>query len=145
MEPTIFALALAVLLVLILLISCWKSSCSKNKHKSHKRNKSCRDGMTSSNDLSNSDGVNEFENYNDLIKHESLDPAVFKSHDSYAMELGDVTRGASALSVRSDPNDIVPWVGLRRPNYHDVYTGEDARQDSSESPDQMYKQSHYML
>ena len=75
--------------------------------------------------------------YNDTIKYMSLEPEVFNSHKGYVNDIGITNRGASSLTVRSDPNDIVPWRGLRRPDYYSVYAQADARQQPSEFADQM--------
>lgn len=87
----------------------------------------------------------KYDSYNEAIEYMSLDPEVFKSHEEYSFDVGIANRGASTMTVRSDPNDVVPWVGLRRPDYWSVYPACDARQDTSQTPDQMFAPTHYLL
>lgn len=86
-----------------------------------------------------------YDDYNSVMQYASLEPEVFDSHNSYSSNVGIANSGASSLSVRSDPNDVNPWVGLRRPDYHSVHSGCDVRVDHSEIPDQMFASTHYLL
>ena len=92
-------------------------------------------------DLKKIDG---YKDYNEVIKYASLEPSVFDSHQNYSNELGITNTGASAMAVRSDPNDVVQWVGLRRPDYSASSMG-DVRTDHSEFPDQMRENSNYLI
>jgi hypothetical protein len=56
---------------------------------------------------------------NDLV-HMGLEHSVFQNHKDYADQRYKVTNTASSLSVRDDDRDIIPWVGLIRPNYNGV-------------------------
>jgi hypothetical protein len=94
------------------------------------------------NDLNNLDS---YEDYNHVMQYQALEPEVFDSHQGFSYDIGVSNSGASAMTVRSDPNDVVPWVGLRRPDYHSVYAGDTARVDHSENPDQMFAKTHYLL
>jgi hypothetical protein len=49
------------------------------------------------------------------------------------------------MSTRSDDNDVVSWVGLRRPKYDQVYAQPDARVVHSDYPDQMPTATSYVL
>jgi len=84
------------------------------------------------------DNLEAYDGYNAVVQYAALEPEIFESQKEYTENLG-MTSGASALSTRSDPNDVVTWVGLRRPDYHSVYAGSDARVVHSEYPDQLYK------
>lgn len=90
-------------------------------------------------------GLQGYGDYNEVAQLTSLEPEVYASHASFTNDLGITNKGASTLTVRSDPNDVNPWIGLRRPDYHSVYTMCDARVDSSESPDQMFAQTRYLI
>jgi len=160
---TAVALSVAILVVLVLLMSCWgakpkrksgnKQSASVNKQSD---NANCAAGEISTwgqgvknrelakqyNDLMSMDG---YDDYNSVIQYASLEPEVFDSHESYSGDIGVANSGASNLVVRSDPNDVNPWVGLRRPDYHSVYAGCDARVEHSEYPDEMTAATHYLL
>lgn len=156
-------LGLTILIVLILLTICWGSD---KKYATKSRCHKNTEGMTSNSDsdmpraewgqslndvkvqkqYENLDGIlDDVGDYGEAMKYSSLEPEVFDSHKLYAQDIEGSHRGASAHSVRSDPNDIVNWVGLRRPDYHSVYAKKDARVVGSEYPDQMYKANKYTL
>lgn len=86
----------------------------------------------------------EYDDYNALTQFMSLEPEVVASHNTYSQEMDRTTTGPSNMSERSDPNDTVPWIGLRRPNY-DVPISSNVRTEASESTDQMYEQTNYLL
>jgi hypothetical protein len=75
----------------------------------------------------------------DAIQQIGLESDIKESHNRFITEVHHRTTGASAAAVRSDDNDINPWVGLRRPNYWggNAYSQNDARVVSSEDPSQM--------
>jgi hypothetical protein len=162
METVPIALGIATLVVAVLLMSCWdkkpKGSATSRRSPqvvvlkdidpdddSHQRSewgsgKKNAQLARQYNDLANMDGYND---YADVTKYQSLDPEVFESHDNYADQIGVSNNGASNLAVRSDPNDVVPWVGLRRPDYHSIYAGKDARVVHSEYADQQFAKTTY--
>ena len=87
-----------------------------------------------------------YSNYKDVAEAMALDQSVYDSHANYAESANQSTSGASALSERSDDNDVIPWIGLRRPDYKSVYAASDARVDHSEYADQKpEKTSNYKL
>lgn len=162
MESSTLSLAAATLMVLMLVHSCKntkpqkKTPCPKqptlvvvnnrsdysaqeSKHGSGLKNRQLAEQY---NELMNLKG---YDDYNAVMKYGALEPEVFDSHESYSHDIGISNSGASTLAVRSDPNDVVNWVGLRRPDYHSAYADSTARIDHSESPDQMMAQTHYML
>jgi len=94
------------------------------------------------NQLANLQG---YDDYNSVIKYNALEPEVFDSHDTFSHDIGISNSGASALSIRSDPNDVVPFVGLRRPDYHSTYAGNDARVQHSEYIDQQMAKTTYCV
>lgn len=53
--------------------------------------------------------------YTELAARQSLEPEIFEGHSKYTEDM--IYQGASLGSVRSDRNDVVPWVGFRRPDY----------------------------
>lgn len=93
-------------------------------------------------DLKNLKG---FKDYNEVMQYEALEPEVFASQNAYANGINRTTSGASAMAIRTDNNDVVPWVGLRRPDYHDVGPGYGARVDTSEYADQMPRFTRYLV
>ena len=56
-------------------------------------------------------------NYQDAMKCMSLEPDVGNSHEAWISNIQGKTTTASKDTIRDDPNDINPWVGLRRPKY----------------------------
>jgi hypothetical protein len=66
----------------------------------------------------------------------SVEKSVIDSHKSFVNDAFSMTP-TPALSVRDDPNDINPWVGLRRIDYSGVVLDGNARSISTEAPDQM--------
>jgi hypothetical protein len=86
----------------------------------------------------------EYDDYNSLVQYMSLESDVFTSHDSYTREMDRTTTGPSNMAERSDPNDTVPWIGLRRINYN-VPMSSNIRTEPTETSDQMYEQTNYSL
>lgn len=76
---------------------------------------------------------------------QSLEPEVYKQHSEYTNDLGIANTGPSYMSVRTDPNDIVPWQGLLQPDYKNVWPGATSRVIASETPDQMDHRTKFML
>jgi hypothetical protein len=73
-----------------------------------------------------------YDDYSDFIKDVSLDPEIYKSHQSYTDDIDSSVSGSSMNAERSDDNDLVPFVGLRRPDYRGVPVGRDVRTETSE-------------
>lgn len=173
MEIVAIALGVAILVILVLLTSCWNSRPRRrNRHR-------CNEGLSnlppiSVNPLANfAEGDNTGQYYSDtgtgLInqqlakqyadlqnlkqpgdwneesQYQSLEPEVYTSHDEYVADMNRSTSGASMMTIRSDDNDINPWIGLRRPDYHSVYPADDARVDSSETPSSMPSATRYLI
>ena len=68
----------------------------------------------------------------------SVDAEVYASHQAFVDNTYLTSTGASGEnSVRSDAQDINPRVGLRRVDYTTAYSGDDSRQVSSQTPDQL--------
>ena len=66
----------------------------------------------------NADGVAEGNvDYSDIIASEALEKSVFDQHKAYVSEKNKVTNTASRNPARSDSQDLIPFVGLRRPQY----------------------------
>lgn len=67
---------------------------------------------------SNANGISESGNdYSDIIASEALEKSVFDQHKTYVNEKNKVTNTASRNPTRSDSQDLIPFVGLRRPQY----------------------------
>lgn len=162
------ALTIAVLVVGILLLSCWNSSkpseakgaaegfkvetaadvqeyekeaseFNTSKFGSGKVN---RELAAQNNDLT---GLESYEDYSEVVQYQSLEPEVYDSHDTYAHDIGVANSGASVHAVRSDDTGPVTRWGLRKIAYHDAYSSPDVRQDHSEFVDQMPANTHYLL
>jgi len=87
----------------------------------------------------------DYGSYQDLIKDIGLDESVVTSHTDYVSNMNRTTTGASNLTERSDDNDVVTWMGLRRPEYHRAYAAYDARQEHSQFPESMPARKNYCL
>lgn len=63
-------------------------------------------------------GVSQSGNdYSDIIAGQALEQSVFDQHKAYVKEKNKVTNTASRNPARSDSQDVIPFVGLRRPQY----------------------------
>lgn len=94
----------------------------------------------------NIQGMAETGDYQEATKHMALEPTVSESHARYVSDIAANTQTASKMTLRSDPNDIVPWVGLRRPNYHGgAQPMEDARTVSTDMPHQMMESRRFCI
>jgi hypothetical protein len=89
--------------------------------------------------------LKSYNDYNQVIQYEALEPEVFASQEAYATDINRSTSGASSMTIRTDNNDVVPWVGLKRPDYYDVGPGKGARTDTSEYADQMPRFTRYLV
>lgn len=83
--------------------------------------------------------------WGDVTQLQSLEPDVFKQQAQYTNDLGIANTGPSTMVVRSDPNDINPWVGFRRTDYTGVWPGATSRVVATETADQMDHQTKFML
>lgn len=159
MDNVVLALSVSIAVVLLLLVSCWKGNKKKSARRSsnsqaqHRQAYDEQESKTGTgllnrradqrlNELSNMSG---YDDYSQVAQYMSVEPEVYESHSRYSSDMNRSTSGPSYMSERDDPNDVVPWVGLRKPKYQDAYAGDDARVDHSESPDQMRKPSYYMI
>jgi hypothetical protein len=182
MDSSVLALSLAVVVVLILVVSC-SSHC--NEYFKSGKKVVCREEDGSSNlvlnppplavsplaNASEGDNTGQYwsdtgsglmnqqlaSQYSDLqnlkgygawgevAQYQALEPEVYESHEEYTDDMNRVSSGASMMTIRSDPNDVNMWRGLRRPDYHSIYAASDARVDHTEVPDQMQSQTRYLV
>lgn len=159
MDTTIIALIVAIVVILILLMSCWKKPEKRRKSRNaapvqqpQYRDCDTVEGMHSGKmntlmeeQYSELSKVAGYDDYNSMIQAMALEPEVYQSHSQYAKDMGASTSTSSMWSVRDDPNDVNPWVGLRKPKYRSVWAGESARQTTSETPDEMREDSYYVV
>lgn len=166
-STTAIALGLATLVVLILLMSCSGKSKPKPKLTCSRPSRPSRPvvyrDLDSSYDSQISpwgQGVENrrryqrgrdlgklsgYDDYNSVAQYQSLDPEVYESHEEYSANIDVSSSGASSMSTTSHDNYPVPFVGLRRPDMHSSYAGDDARQQHSEYADQMPANTNYLL
>jgi hypothetical protein len=163
MDTVSIGLGIAIVVIVVLVFSCRRDN---RKRQQNKVSGSCNsapvnqvavgestEGFESNTTASTGSAVlakQLNDQYSDLIntgssdndwsastQYMALEPEVFASQKDYNANMAGSIVGSSMMSVRDDPNDIVSWVGLRRPQYRDVYSGEGSRTVSSETPDQM--------
>ncbi len=79
--------------------------------------------------------------YEDVMKYEALEPSIFESHHQYTKDIGNFNLGPGKLAERSDSNDLVKHIGVRRADYYGVNLDDSARQVPSEIQDQMPRQN----
>jgi hypothetical protein len=159
MDTVVLGLSVAIAAVVILLLSCWKTkpvakgssraaaqvvrqrgaAPQKSDWGSGVKNRESADRYRDLADL------NGYDDYNSVAQYMSIEPEVYESHSRYSEDMGRSTSGASMMPVRDDPNDVVPWVGLRKPKYQDAYSNPGARQEPSDIPDQMRSNSFYCV
>ena len=73
------------------------------------------------NDLYRPDVEINSEDYESALKNMVLEPEIIAQHQKFNKELMHRVGGTSSRSpVRDDNVDIVPWVGLRRPQYQKI-------------------------
>lgn len=71
-----------------------------------------------SNDLPNNNvSLDNEVSYNDILQSMALEPEVISQHKEYLTDKSKSTNTASFLPSRSDSQTVVPFVGLRRPQY----------------------------
>lgn len=61
--------------------------------------------------------LDENTQYDELIQSMALDKSVKEQHKNYVSDRNKVTNTASFQPSRSDTQDVVPFIGLRRPQY----------------------------
>lgn len=61
--------------------------------------------------------VEDGNDYSDTIQQMALDKSVLEQHNIYVNDRNKITSTASFQPSRSDTQDVVPFVGLRRPKY----------------------------
>lgn len=69
------------------------------------------------NNINPDDLMESNKDYSDIIASEALEQGVFEQHKAYVNEKNKVTNTASRNPARSDSQDLIPFVGLRRPQY----------------------------
>ncbi len=166
MDNVVLGLSVAVAVVLVLLLSCWKGDKPKKNTA-----RSCASAVAASKiaaekeaevDLNkapygtavlNNKGNNRYgelmdlegyDDYSSVAAFMSLEPEVFDSHSTYSKDMGRSTAGASMMSECSHSSDVNPWV-VRRPDYQGAYAQPGVRTEHSEYPDQMPVKPHYVL
>ena len=156
MDSVVIGLSVAVAIIVILLLSCWnKKAVHPSKRSRPTKSKSQKRGVSEyGTGLNNKQAANRYNDLADLSAYDdygavaqymAIEPEVYESHARYSRDMGRSTSGASMLPVRDDPNDVVPWVGLRKPKYQDAYSQPGARQEHSEIPDQMRNSTYYCV
>lgn len=157
MDNVLLGLSIAVAIVSILLLNCWKKDEKKSvvvkmvKVSPPQPSEPKSDSGTGvqnrefNNRYKQLSNAVAYEDYGEVAQYMSVEPEVYESHARYSEDMNQSTSGASMLPERDDPNDVVPWVGLRKPRYRDVYSGENVRQDHTETPDQMRNNSYYCV
>jgi hypothetical protein len=149
--------ALCALIIVFIIVLIWSSYSDFSKNNSIlgcgcETVCSCQDNMTGAIAPSSaSAGIDQYKardetgpvsdsaDYSgDVIQSMSLEPGVIESHNRFIKDVHHRTTGASAETVRDDSNDVVPWIGLRRPKYNaGAFATSGARVEHSESPEQM--------
>ena len=81
-------------------------------------------------------GPNKYDNisttsYEDFIRAQEISPDVVRAHKEYITETPHMSTVSGKDTVRTDPNNIVPWKGLPRYSRYDI-NQEGARNVSTE-------------
>lgn len=162
MDNVTLALSVSIAVVLVLLYSCWGKKPKKNKQSCNKPNPAHHDLPSSIQNKSDTgtglknaeararydtlrNNLTGYDDYGQVAQYMSLEPEVFESHDQYSNDMNRLSLGPSTMAERSDPNDVVPWVGLRRPDYKSTSASSGARVEHSEIPDQQYDQKVFSI
>lgn len=158
METVTIALGVSILVVFVLLMSCWKSKpkksgCGKNNSPVYQDLQPMKDLSSYGTGVQNRraaqrqrdlSGLKGYDDYNQVAQYASLEPEVFESHEEYSKDINRSTSGASMGSVRSDDITGTPWVA-RRPQYQDVPIYGVMAQEHSTYKDQLPDNNHYLL
>lgn len=163
MDNVALALSVSIAVVLVLLVSCWDKKPKKQAQQQARGRAVYRDlssgsvqqrsdtgtGLKNANARNRYDNLRDnmsgYEDYGQVAQYMSLEPEVFESHEQYSEDMNRLSLGPSSMAERSDPNDVVPWVGLRRPDYKSASASEGARVEHSEIPDQQYDQKVFSI
>ena len=160
MEHAELALCIAIVIVLILLFSCWKpnkgSGCDvdwddmegfkhSRQHVAHVDHDDLHPNQRMKERVRSVSKVVGYDNYGDAAEAMSLDQSVYASHNEFAKAANKSTAGPSALSERSDDQDIIPRVGLRKIDYYSTHSDSSARVDHSEFVQSMPEKTKFTL
>lgn len=164
MDNVVLALSVAIAVILVLLLSCWDGKPKKSKPRRRVVDNNAmppaREGMESTpHSLVGQGAVNRkatnrynklgdlagYDDFNAVAQFMALEPEVFESQERYSNDMNRSTSGPSMLSETDHRNDVVPFVGLRRPDYQGVYADQTARVEHSEIPDQMPMRTSYVI
>ena len=147
-------LAVLIIVVVVLLYTCanGRPKCSK-KRKSSKENYSARMPDTAVAIEGHTQRSNELkdlayaQDYDEVAQYMALESGVFESHAQYSAELNSMAAGPSRNIERDDANDLIPWMGLRKPDFQGVFADpkNKPRQEHSEYPDQMRRRNPYVI
>ncbi len=141
MSEAVLVGVLAIVVMYIIYCMCYKSKKAKKGPKTG----SCGGGaaMPRQKKLVDPDSMIPVD-HSEYIADVGLQPGVLESHERFTQEIHQRSTGASAETVFSHDVDIVPWRGLRRPNYN-VEISEHAREIPSVFPDQVPKYKPFVL
>jgi hypothetical protein len=89
--------------------------------------------------------VVKYGSWNDMTQAIGLEPEIFESQAQYNKDFNGGSLGPAHVAERSDDNDVVTWVGLKRPNYQATYADETARVVHSQLPEQLPKSSYFLI
>jgi hypothetical protein len=166
MDTVLLSLGLAIVVVLVLLMSCWKS---KPKRRRAVRAGNCTPTVSNaaasepdpsafyssygtgpmnrqmSKQYANLQNLKGYQDWNEVAQYQSLEPSVFESQEEYAQDINRSTSSASSSTIRSDDAYPIDWTGLRRPEMQSCYSGNDSRVVSSQSPDQMPSATRFLI
>ncbi len=142
---------IVIVIILAVLVFLFSDSKKKSKPKyvvmkgagcSSKRGKSYMSELEDVDDLASKESGSSYENFEDYILDNGLEKSVTESHNQYVQDLQQRTSGASVETVTSHDENINPWVGLRRPDYLSVKVDANAREVSSQTPEQLRDSSN---
>lgn len=86
------------------------------------------------------------DSFNGYLKGQALESTVEEEHKTWLGAIPMRTMTSSHDVILTSDNDVNPWVGLRRPDYHKVIPdAPDVRVSSSEGPEQMPRMTHYLI
>ena len=82
--------------------------------------------------------------WSEAIDTLGLEQSVLDSHKAFVQDATRTTTTASNMPTVEFDTDVVPWVGLRRPDYN-VLVGSTARTVPSEYTDQLAQRTRFLL
>lgn len=160
MDTVGLSLIIAIVIILMLLTNCWNSNDSgvkeglsplanfKEGDNTGQFYSDTGSGLINdqlAKQYADLENLTSYGSYNQVAQYSALEPEVYSSHENYSNDMNRSTSGASMMTIRSDPNDVNMWRGLRRPDYKSIYPADDVRVDSTEIPDQMETATHYLI